>query len=57
MITVELTEQELEIAHQGLSAFLHDFGHDEADTIERIRAVLDKLDAARPVDTTGSVLS
>ena len=47
MNTVHLTDEELEIACRGMTAFLHSFGHDEADTVALIRAVLARLAAAR----------
>lgn len=45
--TVSLTDEELEIARHGMTAYLHSFGHDEADTVVLIRAVLARLAAAR----------
>jgi len=48
MNTVHLTDQELEIARHGMTAFLLNFGHDEADTVVLIRAVLNRLAAAQP---------
>jgi hypothetical protein len=48
MNTVHLTDEELEIARHGMTAHLHSFGHDEADTVVLIRAVLARLAAARP---------
>lgn len=47
MNTVHLTDEELEIARHGMTAYLHSFGHDEADTVVLIRAVLARLAAAR----------
>ena len=44
---MHLTDEELEIARHGMTAFLHSFGHDEADTVALIRAVLARLAAAR----------
>lgn len=56
MNTIHLTDAELRTAHQGMSAFLHDFGHDEADTLHAIRAVIAKLDAAvAEIDETATV--
>ena len=43
MNTVHLTDAELEMARHGMTAYLRSFGHDEADTVELIKAVLDKL--------------
>ena len=51
MNTVHLTDEELEIARHGMTAYLHTFGHDEADTLVLIRAVLARLAAARPEPT------
>jgi hypothetical protein len=48
MNTIHLTDEELEIARHGMTAFLRAFGHDEADTIILIRAVLARLAAAQP---------
>jgi hypothetical protein len=48
MNTVDLTDEELEIARHGMTAYLHSFGHDEADTVVLIRAVLARLTAAQP---------
>jgi hypothetical protein len=47
MNTVHLTDEELEIARHGMTAYLHTFGHDEADTVVLIRAVLARLAAAQ----------
>ncbi len=47
MNTVHLSDEELEIARHGLTAYLHSFGHDEADTVALIRAVLARLAAAQ----------
>jgi len=55
MYTVHLTEQELETARQGMTAFLHDFSHDEADTVLAIRSVLDRLSAAQVEQDTRTV--
>ena len=43
MNTIHLTDEELELARHGMRAYLRTFGHDEADTVELIKAVLDKL--------------
>lgn len=48
MNIVQLTDEELEIARHGMTAYLHSFGHDEADTVVLIRAVLARLAAASP---------
>jgi hypothetical protein len=41
--TIHLTDTELEMARHGMTAYLRSFGHDEADTVEAIKSVLDKL--------------
>jgi len=43
--TVELTESELRLVREALKSFLDDFGHDEAEIVAEIRALLDKLPA------------
>lgn len=48
MNTIHLTDEELEMARHALSSYLHGFGHEEADVVERIRRVIAKLDAAGP---------
>jgi len=48
MNTIHLTDDELEMARHGMTAFLRTFGHDEADTAILIRAVLARLAAAQP---------
>jgi hypothetical protein len=45
MHTIELTEAELRLVHSALHAYLDDFGHDEADVLRAIKAVLAKLPA------------
>ena len=47
MNTVHLTDEELEIARHGMTAYLHTFGLDQADTVVLIRAVLARLAAAQ----------
>jgi hypothetical protein len=41
--TIELTADELKLARAALHSFLDDFGHDESDIVERIKALLAKL--------------
>ena len=48
MNTVHLTDEELEIARHGMTAYLRSFGHDEADKVVLIKAVLFRLAAAQP---------
>lgn len=43
MNTIQFTDEELEVARQGMTAFLHNFSHDEVDTVRQIKAVLARL--------------
>ena len=43
MHTIELTEEELRMLHQALRSYRDDFGHDEADLLRAIKALLAKL--------------
>ena len=43
MHTIELTEEELRMVHQALRSYLDDFGHNEADVLRAIKALLVKL--------------
>lgn len=54
MNTIHLTDAELALTRHGMTAYLRTFGHNEADTVELIKAVLNKLrqaesDAEDPV--------
>jgi UDP-N-acetylmuramate-alanine ligase len=40
---LELTPAQLKITHTALRSLLDDFGHDETEIVELIRAVLEKL--------------
>lgn len=48
MYTIHLTDEELEMARHGMTAYLRSFGHEDADTHVLIRAVLARLAAAQP---------
>jgi hypothetical protein len=50
MNAVHLTDDELDTARHALQAYLHAFGHDEAETVARIRSVIAKLRAAQVED-------
>jgi hypothetical protein len=50
MHTIELTEDELRLVHSALHAYLDDFGHEEADVLREIKAVLAKLPKQGRVD-------
>lgn len=43
MHTIELTDEELRLARAALTAYLEDFGHDEADVLRAVKAILAKL--------------
>ena len=48
MHTVELSDEELQLLHAALHAYLDDFGHEEADVLRRIRALIQKMPLAEP---------
>ena len=48
MHTVELTDEELGLLHAALHSYLDDFGHEEADTLRRIKSLIAKLPATEP---------
>ena len=41
--TIELTDEELRLVRAALTAFLEDFGHDEADVLRDVKTLLAKL--------------
>jgi len=43
MHTIELNDDELRLVQSALRAFLEDFGHDEADVLRQIKALIAKL--------------
>jgi len=43
MQTIELTDEELRIVHEALRSYLDDFGHEQADLLRAIKALLAKL--------------
>ena len=43
MHTIELTDEELRVLHAALHAYLDDFGHEEADVLRQVKALLSKL--------------
>jgi hypothetical protein len=47
MHTIELTDDELRLVHAALHAYLDDFGHEEADVLRQIKAIMAKLPARR----------
>jgi hypothetical protein len=46
MNTIELTDEELRIVRSALQAYLEDFGHEEADILRAVKALLAKLPAS-----------
>ena len=46
MVTIELTDDELRLLRNALKSFLDDFGHEEADVVQAIKALLAKIPAA-----------
>ena len=45
MHTIELTAEELRLVHSALKSYLDDFGHEEADVLRQIKALIAKLPA------------
>jgi hypothetical protein len=45
MHTIELTTEELRMVHAALHSYLDDFGHEEADILRAIKALIAKLPA------------
>jgi hypothetical protein len=43
MHTLELNDDELRLVHAALTAYLEDFGHEEADILRAIKAILGRL--------------
>ena len=43
MHTLQLTPEELRLVRSALRSFLDDFGHDEADVVAQIKALIAKL--------------
>lgn len=43
MHTIELNEEELRLLYNALHAYLDDFGHEEADVLRSIKALIAKL--------------
>ncbi len=43
MHTIELTDKELKVVRAALQAYLDDFGHEEADVLRDIKAIIAKL--------------
>jgi hypothetical protein len=43
MHTIELSNEELKLVHAALHAYLDDFGHEEADILRSVKALIAKL--------------
>ena len=43
MHAIELTDDELRIVRAALTAYLEDFGHEEADILRLVKRILGKL--------------
>jgi hypothetical protein len=43
MQTLELTDEELRLVRAALTAYLEDFGHDEAEILRALKAILTRL--------------
>jgi hypothetical protein len=43
MHTIELSDEELKLLHVALHSYLDDFGHDEADILRSVKALIAKL--------------
>jgi hypothetical protein len=43
MHTIELTDAELRLVRAALNAYLEDFGHEEADVLRAVKAIIAKL--------------
>ena len=46
MHTIELTDEELRLLQNALHAYLDDFGHEEADVLREVKALIEKLHLA-----------
>jgi hypothetical protein len=43
MHTIEMTEEELRLVRAALVSYLEDFGHDEADVLRAVKAIIARL--------------
>jgi hypothetical protein len=43
MHMLELTDEELRLVRAALTSYLEDFGHDEADILRALKAILGRL--------------
>jgi hypothetical protein len=47
MHTIELTDEELRVLQAALHSYLDDFGHEEADVLRVVKALIAKLPQLR----------
>jgi hypothetical protein len=47
MHTIELNDDELRLLQNALHAYLDDFGHEEADVLRRVKALIAKLQSGQ----------
>ena len=43
MHTIELTDEELRLVRAALTSYLEDFGHEEADVLRAVKAIIARL--------------
>ncbi len=43
MHTIELNDEELRLLQNALHSYLDDFGHEEADVLRQVKALIEKL--------------
>jgi hypothetical protein len=43
MHTIDVSEEELRLLREALHAYLDDFGHEEADVLRQVKALIAKL--------------
>jgi hypothetical protein len=46
MHTIELSDEELRLLHAALHSYLDDFGHEEADILRSVKALIARLPQA-----------
>ncbi len=54
MHTIELTDEELRLLQNALHTYLDDFGHEEADVLREVKALIEKLQAGERAGAVGS---
>jgi hypothetical protein len=46
MHTIQITDEELRMLQNALHSYLDDFGHEEADIVRAVKALIEKLNGA-----------